>query len=95
MFFLPESPRWLIRQGKEEAAIVSLCRITGFSRDDPEIIAQLEEINANLQEELALGESSYVDCFKFTKNKIAFRTLSGIFIQAFQQLTGSKLSTLE
>ena len=35
-----------------------------------------------------MGESSYLDCFKFTHNKIFLRTLSGIFIQAWQQLTG-------
>lgn len=37
---------------------------------------------------MELGESSYADCFKAGPNKIALRTLSGIFIQAWQQLTG-------
>jgi len=35
-----------------------------------------------------LGESSYIDCFKNGPNKILFRTLTGIFLQAWQQLTG-------
>ena len=35
-----------------------------------------------------MGESSYLDCFKFTHNKIFLRTMSGILIQAWQQLTG-------
>jgi MFS family permease len=38
--------------------------------------------------EEALGESSYLDCFRASDSRIRFRTLSGIFIQAFQQLTG-------
>ena len=40
-------------------------------------------IRANLEEEQKLGQSSYADCFKNGHNKIAFRTLTGIFIQAW------------
>ncbi|KAG6809742.1 hypothetical protein H0H92_014909 [Tricholoma furcatifolium] len=88
MIFLPESPRWLIKQGRDEDAASSLNRLTGFSTSDPEIQTELDEIRSNLEAELALGESSYLDCFKRSENKIALRTLSGIFIQAWQQLTG-------
>ncbi|KAF8074736.1 MFS monosaccharide transporter, partial [Lyophyllum atratum] len=88
MSLLPESPRWLIKRGRDADAATSLSRLTGFRTTDPEIEIELDEIRANLEAELALGESSYLDCFKFTKNKIALRTLTGIFIQAWQQLTG-------
>ncbi|KAG6887382.1 hypothetical protein C0992_012510 [Termitomyces sp. T32_za158] len=88
MLFLPESPRWLVKRGRDNDAAVSLSRVTGHKRADPEVDAELEEIRANLQAELALGESSYLDCFKRSKNRIALRTLTGIFIQAWQQLTG-------
>ncbi|KAG6850557.1 hypothetical protein H0H93_011756 [Arthromyces matolae] len=88
MTFLPESPRWLIKRGRDDEAAASLGRLTGYKKGDPELEAELHEIRANLEAELALGESSYLDCFRFTKNKIALRTLTGIFIQAWQQLTG-------
>ncbi|PPQ69775.1 hypothetical protein CVT25_009759 [Psilocybe cyanescens] len=88
MFFLPESPRWLIKRGRDADAAVSLSRLTGASQNSPEVESELEEIRQNYEEEKALGESTYADCFKFSKNKIALRTLSGIFIQAWQQLTG-------
>ncbi|KAI0644166.1 general substrate transporter [Trametes meyenii] len=88
MFWLPETPRWLIKNNRPQDAAKSLSRLTSLPPDDPEVQAELADIEAALQEELARGESSYLDCFKFNKDKIAFRTLTGIFIQAWQQLTG-------
>ncbi|KAJ3515183.1 hypothetical protein NLJ89_g1919 [Agrocybe chaxingu] len=88
MCLLPESPRWLIKRGRDADAAASLGRLTGQTPDSPEVEAELDEIRTNLEEEVALGESSYLDCFKFTPNRIALRTLTGIFIQAWQQLTG-------
>lgn len=66
---------------------MSLSRLTRLRPTDPIVEAELAEIRANLEEERALGESSYVDCFKASKNKIALRTWTGILIQGFQQVT--------
>ncbi|KAI1793556.1 MFS monosaccharide transporter [Ganoderma leucocontextum] len=88
MLYLPESPRWLIKKGRDDAAAHALGRLTSLSHDDPEVETELNDIRAALAEEQKLGESSYADCFKSSHNKIFLRTLSGIFIQAWQQLTG-------
>jgi sugar porter (SP) family MFS transporter len=88
MFFLPESPRWLIMRGRETDARKSLSRLTGFDSDSADLESDINEIKVNLETEKALGTSTYWDCFKPTENKILFRTLTGIFIQAWQQLTG-------
>jgi sugar porter (SP) family MFS transporter len=88
MFYLPESPRFLIKKGQDAAAAKALGRLTSLDPSDPEVELELNDIRANLKEEQDLGESSYLDCFKPSHNKIALRTLSGIFIQAWQQLTG-------
>lgn len=88
MFFLPESPRYLIKKGNEQGAAQSLARLLGTSPNDPEVAAELNEIRANLRAEEEIGESSYADCFKFTHNKLFLRTMTGIWIQGWQQLTG-------
>jgi len=89
MMFLPESPRFLIKKGKDAEAAQALGRVLGLDASDPEVAAEVAEIRANFEAELSLGESSYIDCFRSSSgNKIAFRTLTGIFIQAWQQLTG-------
>ncbi len=88
MTYLPESPRWLVKKGRDEQAARALSRLTSLPTDDPELQTELHDIRAALEEEMKLGESSYADCFKPGHNKIILRTLSGIFIQAWQQLTG-------
>ncbi|KAH9167454.1 MFS monosaccharide transporter [Lactarius sanguifluus] len=88
MFLLPESPRWLIKKHRDVDAAHALSRLTSLPSDDPEVTNELDEIRLNLKHEEDLGESSYLDCFRPSDNRIRFRTLTGIFLQAWQQLTG-------
>lgn len=88
MMFLPESPRYLIKRGREDKAAQSLARLIGANPADPEVTAELNEIRVNLRAEEELGESSYLDCFRNTHNKILLRVMTGIWLQAWQQLTG-------
>lgn len=88
MIILPESPRWLIKKGREEKAKKSLTRLTGLSIDDPVLIQELEDIKVNLMEEQKIGEAGWLDVLKSSHNKIRFRVLSGVGLQAWQQLSG-------
>jgi SP family sugar:H+ symporter-like MFS transporter len=88
MAFLPESPRFLIKRGRDAEAARALSRLLSAPETDPDLQAELEDIKANLRMEEELGESSYADCFKNGPNKILLRSLTGIFLQAWQQLTG-------
>jgi SP family sugar:H+ symporter-like MFS transporter len=73
----------LIKQGRDADAAKSLGRLTSLAPTDPEVEQELDEIRVNLEAEQRLGETSYIDCFKPSHNKIALRTLTGIFIQAY------------
>jgi MFS family permease len=78
-------------RGRDAEARKSLGRLTGLDSNSPDLLADIDEIKVNLETEKTLGTSTYLDCFKFSQNKIFFRTLTGIFIQAWQQLTGSEI----
>ncbi|KAI0628432.1 MFS monosaccharide transporter [Trametes polyzona] len=88
MLWLPETPRWFMKKGRETAASHSLSRLMSSHPNDPEVIAELDGIRQSLQRESEAGEGTYSDCFRRTPNKVALRTLTSIFMQALQQLTG-------
>lgn len=85
---LPESPRWLVKKGNHEQASKSLARLNSTDVDDPIVRSELSVIQTNLDIELTHSTGSYLDCFKNNDRKYLLRAMTGIFIQAFQQLTG-------
>ncbi len=50
--------------------------------------AELDQISTSLNEENAMGQSTYRDCFRSSPNKIALRTLTSISVLSLQQLAG-------
>ena len=85
LLLLPETPRYLIKVGKDTKALKSLVFLRRLPADDPHVLAELEEIKANYEYEKSLGSASYVECFRGNMGK---RTLTGITLQALQQLVG-------
>lgn len=85
MLILPETPRYLIKRGKNEQAARSLSRLRRLDADHPALIEELAEIRANHEYEMQLGSSSYLQCFKPPLLK---RLLTGCGLQALQQLSG-------
>jgi sugar porter (SP) family MFS transporter len=83
-----QSPRWLIKRDRDADAARALSRLTSLPVDDPEVRSELDELRRNLKYEEEVGAKSYLDCFRSSDNRIRFRTLTGISIQAWQQLTG-------
>ncbi|KAH6719326.1 general substrate transporter [Leptodontidium sp. 2 PMI_412] len=96
LFFLPESPRYFVKQGKIEEATKALANVRGQPEDSQYIQDELAEIIANHEYELSVvPETSYLgswaNCFKgeigHASSNIR-RTLLGIGLQMMQQLTG-------
>lgn len=54
--FLKESPRWLMKNGRHEKALDSLAHVRCLSIDDPEVLEELAEIRASIEQELNATE---------------------------------------
>lgn len=85
MLVLPESPRFLIKQGKGEKAAKALGYLRRLPPDHPAITSELAEVRANHEFEMSLGKASYIDCFRGDMIK---RQFTGMALQGLQQLTG-------
>lgn len=87
MIFMPETPRFFISKGDNENAMKSLVRLRKLPADHPEMIDELKDIKAAYDFESEFGKSSWRQVFSH-KNHQLKRLFTGVFIQAFQQLTG-------
>lgn len=87
MLFLPDTPRFWVHKGREDKAKESLSRLRKLSVDHPDLVEEYEDIKAAYDFELQFGKSSWLDIFS-TKNRQLKRLFTGVFLQAFQQLTG-------
>ena len=86
--FLPRSPRWLAKVGREKQAIDVLARIqAGGNTQDPLVVAEWEEITTVL----AAEREALSGWRKFVYNGMWRRTLAGMSVQAWQQLSGANV----
>ncbi|GFZ51919.1 Probable glucose transporter rco-3 [Saitozyma sp. JCM 24511] len=85
---LPESPRWLLTKNRNDEAKKSLARLLSQNIDSIEVSEQYAEIAANLEHERKMGKASWADCFKGGPGKHRQRVITGMALQALQQLTG-------
>ncbi|KAI7907120.1 general substrate transporter [Cokeromyces recurvatus] len=84
--FLPFSPRWLVNKGRNDEALGVLARL--HSKGDktaPHVVAEYEEIVAQVEHERTVSVSSY---FELLKGTVRRRLILGVLIQVFQQFTG-------
>lgn len=90
MLFLPESPRYYIKRGRNEDALRSLSRLRQRSETDPQVVEEFQDMIKNV-ESSRMHNSSYLDCFKQGTNKTRTRILTGLGFLGVQQLTGTLL----
>ncbi|KAK6501335.1 High-affinity glucose transporter rgt2 [Arthrobotrys musiformis] len=89
MMFLPETPRFLIKRNRFEDAAKSLSTLRRLPPDHPEILAELNEIKANHEYEMSIGQTSYRELLSNKSGFLRKRLLTGVGIQVFQQLSGA------
>ncbi|KZW00031.1 general substrate transporter [Exidia glandulosa HHB12029] len=85
---MPESPRWLIRNDRDEEARASLRKAYPDVGDGPDTVeGEFREIKAGIMWERQQPKATWADCFR-PHNKTLYRTILGISLQTLQQLTG-------
>ncbi|KXJ88807.1 putative maltose permease [Microdochium bolleyi] len=85
VFFMPESPWWLVSKGRDEKALKSLQRL-GYSSTDGSAAKRLANIKVTLEEvKKETDGATYAECFRASNLR---RTIISITPLVAQQFTG-------
>lgn len=79
ILFLPESPRYAYRMGREDEARNNIARLSGLNPEDKEVTDQINDIRVKLQEERAGADVAWYEIF--TGPRMMYRTILGIVLQ--------------
>ncbi|WRX24811.1 Major facilitator [Theobroma cacao] len=84
LFFVPESPRWLAKNGRDNEFKTSLQCLRGMSADISQEAAEIQDYTQNLQRS---SEDKILDVFS---SKYAHSVIVGVGLMLLQQLGGYK-----
>ncbi|KAL7750058.1 hypothetical protein RI367_004573 [Sorochytrium milnesiophthora] len=85
LFFVPESPRWLITRGRDEEALAKLSKLRQMSEKSPEVQEEYHEYKLSFEAEKQVGTASWSELLR---PGIVNRLAIGVILQLFQQWTG-------
>ncbi|KAH7260855.1 general substrate transporter [Fusarium redolens] len=92
VFGVPESPRWLLNHGKRQEAIEVLSAVYDKPVDHPDILREVESIEAALSMEAeAEGSTSWASTFRKDKVSTRYRVFLAWFVQFMNQAGGINL----
>jgi len=84
---LPESPRHLLGNHREEEARKAIATLNNVPKDDPLVQEEIDELTEAIREENEGGQNGWMECFSH-RNKLYWRTINGMMLQFIQQLNG-------
>lgn len=82
VFFMPSSPRWLLQKGRRDDAIAVLHRYRG---SEQKVEQEMSAMDASLENNTREKNVSFMVMFQ---KRYIKRTMLGVFLMSFQQLTG-------
>jgi MFS family permease len=88
--FLPESPRWLVLNNRDEEAKEVLAALRDTTMDDRMVEMELAVIREMVAE---MSNGSFKDLFTMDENRNLHRTILASVNQIFQQISGINLIT--
>ena len=89
VFFIPESPRWLVKKGMSDQARSVIARLRDVPEDDFEVVSELQALEDSIhKQEVAMGAFSYKELFTMGPEQNFYRVCIACTAQMFQQLTG-------
>lgn len=89
---MPESPRWLVRKGKTDAARQTLAVLKGVEPDDAEVTDDIAEIEHSLA---IAGQAKFSDIFRNGESRMFHRTCLAAAGQMFQQVSVQSTTKIE
>ncbi|POS84589.1 hypothetical protein EPUL_005421 [Erysiphe pulchra] len=90
IFFVPESPRWLMKVGRYKEGTEILAKLKDIPIDSSEVVSEVSEIRCALEENVA-QKTSLKDMFTMGPDKLFFRFCLCILLQFYQQMSGVNL----
>ncbi|KAA8646852.1 sugar porter family MFS transporter [Aspergillus tanneri] len=93
LLYLPDSPRWLIMQGRHTEARDVTARLVNKAGDDPEVDEELRNINDALEAQSKGGPFRYSELLTNGPSQNLRRAGLAMISQFFQQICGINLIT--